>query len=252
MLNGVSLMRTTPDRASSPANASSRGRLGGVSQGLKEQRRRERLREYDTALNDARSALAVLAQFVRGRESRASGESLEEAFAAGPLDAAGAAPLPAAIWVALRHADIDAALDHLMTLSTRDFLIASHEQLDDAYKLVTVQETRPLPDVDRLPAQLAEFLQVPADVVAMVAGWGPDDPRTAAEIDTLLDQRFGSPHPDAPAPAARSGPASTRSDAAGLIMSAGEFSALLTLTPEQRQVLATLVRQTTITITAGE
>lgn len=223
-----------------------------MSQGLKEQRRRERLREYDTALSGARSALAVLAQFVRGRESRASGESLEEAFAASPQAADGAAPLPAAIWVALRHDDIDAALDHLMTLSTSEFLIAAHEQLDDGYRLVTVEENRPLPDVDRLPAQLAGFLQVPADVVAMVAGWGPDDPRTAAEIDTLLDQRFGSPHPDVPAPVTRSGPAPTRAVAAGLLMSADEFNALLTLTPEQRQVLATLVRQTTITITSGE
>jgi hypothetical protein len=220
-----------------------------VSQGLKEQRRRDRLREYDATLAAARSALAVLALFVRGRESRGSGESLEEAFAAVPVD--GAPALPAAIWVALRHDDIDAALDHLMTLSTSDFLIASHEQLDDGYRLVTVEENRPLPDVDRLPAQLAAFLQVPADVVAMVAGWGPDDPRTVAEIDTLLDQRFGADAAAAPTDP-RPAPAPARSSATGLLMSAGEFTGLLGLTPEQRQVLATLVRQTTITVTAGE
>jgi hypothetical protein len=153
--------------------------------------------------------------------------------------------------VALRHDDIDAALDHLMTLSTSDFLIASHEQLDDGYRLVTVEENRPLPDVDRLPAQLAAFLQVPADVVAMVAGWGPDDPRTVAEIDTLLDQRFGADAAAAPTDP-RPAPAPARSSATGLLMSAGEFTGLLGLTPEQRQVLATLVRQTTITVTAGE
>src|SRR6476469_709408 len=107
MLDGVSCARTAPDRASSRLIAPSRGRLGPVSQGLKEQRRRDRPREYDTALADARSALAVLARFVRGRESRASGESLEEAFAASPHAADGASPLPAAIWVALRHEDID-------------------------------------------------------------------------------------------------------------------------------------------------
>jgi hypothetical protein len=35
-------------------------------------------------------------------------------------------------------------------------------------------------------------------------------------------------------------------------MSSAEFSALLNLSPEQRAVLGTLVRQTEITITAGD
>jgi hypothetical protein len=35
-------------------------------------------------------------------------------------------------------------------------------------------------------------------------------------------------------------------------MSAGEFSALLNMSPDQRAVLATLIRQTTITINANE
>lgn len=224
-----------------------------VGQTLKDHRRRERVREYDAALSHARSALAVLALFVQARESRTHGESLEEAFAAAP-SAAGIAPLPAAMWVALRQHDLDAALELLMSLSTSDFVIAEHEQLDDGYRLVTVAERRPLPEVNVLVLQLAELLQIPADVVAVVAGWGPDDPRTIAEIDALIEQRFGSPTKESPAPrlaADHAEPPTPPSEVTtGLLMSAGEFNALLTLNPEQRAVLATLVRQTTITITA--
>ncbi len=133
----------------------------------------------------------------------------------------------------------------------------------------------PLPDVELLIGQLAAFLHVPRDVVAIISGWGADDPRTAAEIDTLLEQRFGppaaaTPRPELPArpsslpagpgslparPALRRQPAAGQSGAppapAGLRMSSAEFSALLNLAPEQRAVLGTLVRQTEITIDAG-
>ena len=234
-----------------------------------EQRRRERLREYETAIAATRPAIATLALFVQARESRASDESLEEAFAATPVD--GARPFPAAIWVALRQDDIDATLDLLVRLSGTEFLIAAHEQLDDSYRLTTVDETRAVPEVEKLVVQLSAFLQIPADVMAVVAGWGPDDPRTAAEIDALLGQRFGPPtatavsttprhaerpaadRPDGDRPAAAPSlarPARPATDRGGLRMSAAEFGALLSLTPEQCTVLASLVRQTTITVDA--
>jgi hypothetical protein len=246
-----------------------------VSHTLKEQRRRDRVREYDGALAAARSALAVLALFVRGRESRASDETLEETFAATVPDTVdGRPPFPAAIWVALRQGDVDGALHLLITLSTTNFVMAAHEQLDAGYRLTSVEENRGLPEVDRLESQLARFLHVPVDVIAVITGWGPDDPRTAAEIDALLEPRFGAvtampasaatagrpvEHP-APSRSARaadsvraadSGQAATpRATAGGLTMSAEEFNALLKLSPEQHRVLATLVRQTTITINA--
>jgi hypothetical protein len=143
----------------------------------------------------------------------------------------------------------------------------------------------------------------------MIAGWGPEDPRTVQEVETLLDQRFG-PAVSAPAepaaatgvggipgsasipgsagiagPAASTGSVTAASSAekvgpadraqpmdsassadsavsavnsesvsaggTGLRMSSAEFTALLNLTPQQRAVLGTLVRQTNITIVAG-
>lgn len=234
-----------------------------MGQSVKEQRRRERLREYDAAVAEARSALAVLALFVQGREARAGGDSLEETFAATPPENAdGVQPLPAAIWVALRQSDLDATVQLLVQLSDTPFAIAAHEQVDDAYRLTTVEENRGLPEVNRLVLQLSAALQIPADVMAVVAGWGADDPRTTSEIDALLNRRFGPPTaaplaPSAPPPqhtddSGRSSPPAPATAAktaeGGLAMSASEFTALLNMSPEQRTVLSSLVRQTTITI----
>jgi hypothetical protein len=227
-----------------------------MAQAMKDELRRERLREYDAALTAARSPVAVLTLFAAGREARAAGELLEEAFAATAVDGVEAADaLPAAVWVALRQADIDATLELLMRMSRTEFVLAAHEELDARYRLTKVEERRPLPDVELLIAQLAAFLHIPRDVVAIISGWGAEDPRTAAEIETLLEQRFGSPSGHQPGSRAglsgadrapdRDGPAGT-----GLRMSSAEFSALLNLAPEQRAVLGTLVRQTEITIAA--
>ncbi|HEX8769054.1 MAG TPA: hypothetical protein VF714_11825, partial [Jatrophihabitans sp.] len=115
------------------------------------------------------------------------------------------------------------------------------------------EERRPLPDVELLVTQLAAFLHIPRDVVAIISGWGADDPRTAAEIETLLEQRFGTPSAGHSVPrAVRPGMAHPpdRGPAAGLRMSSAEFGALLNLAPEQRAVLSTLVRQAEITISA--
>lgn len=232
-----------------------------MSQTLKEQRRRERLREYEAELVAARSALEVLALFVHSRESRSHGESLEEAFAATSSNEADAdSPFPASVWVALRQDDIDVTLHLLVELSSTDFVIAAHEQLDAGYRLTTVEENRALPDIERLQAQLASFLHVPADVVAVIASWGPDDPRTAAEIEALLDQRFGAETDRTPplprirdlaeqrASTRPAPPDSSAHPSARLTMSADEFGALLNLSPDQHNVLATLVRQTAIVI----
>ncbi|MDQ1739696.1 MAG: hypothetical protein QOE53_1348 [Pseudonocardiales bacterium] len=243
-----------------------------MAQGTKDELRRERLREYDAALTAVRSPVAVLALFAAGREARAAGELLEEAFAATEVDGVEAADaLPAAVWVALRQGDVDATLELLMRMSRTEFVLASHEELDARYRLTKVEERRPLPDVELLITQLAAFLHVPRDVVAILLGWGAEDPRTAAEIDTLLEQRFGpsgasQPGARAARPAAigraaggpaaetvAAGPAAAdapNGGTSGLRMSSAEFSALLNLAPEQRAVLGTLVRQTEITIAA--
>lgn len=233
----------------------------------KDELRRERLREYDAALTAARAPLAVLALFARGREARAGGQLLEEAFAATEVAGVDAEDtLPAAVWVALRQDDVDAVLELLLRTSRVEFVLAAHEELDAGYRLTKVEERRPLPDLELLIGQLAAFLAVPRDVVSIISGWGADDPRTTAEIDTLLEQRYGPaatgrprpPEPaDRPVPQAAAGrpvlaerPGPAARPGAGLRMSSAEFGALLNLAPEQRAVLATLVRQAEITIDA--
>jgi len=239
--------------------------------------RRERLREYEAALAAARSPIEVLVLFAKARENRASGERLEESFAASTTEGVDEADLlPAAVWVALRQGDVDAAVQALVQKSSTDFVLAAHEQLDARYRLTTVEERRALPDVGRLDAQVASFLRIPRDVVTMVVGWGADDPRTAAEVETLVEQRFGATLlPGKPAATGRepmlgttadrprakpsanpstssanvpSSSANPSASSANLSMSSTEFAALLNLTPEQQAVLATLVRQSTITI----
>ena len=97
-----------------------------------------------------------------------------------------------AAWVALRQGDVDAVVEALVRTSSRELVLAAHEQLDAGYRLTSVEERRALPDVGRLEAQVASFLRIPRDVVAMITSWGPDDPRTTVEIDALVEQRFGS------------------------------------------------------------
>lgn len=242
----------------------------------KDELRRDRLREYDAALTAARSPLAVLALFARGREARAGGQLLEEGFAATEVAGVDAADrLPAAVWVALRQGDVDACLELLLRMSRIEFVLAWHEELDASYRLTKVEERRALPDVELLIGQLAAFLHIPRDVVAIISGWGADDDRTAAEIDTLLEQRFGSLAGPAAGGSSTAAPSSgdgspvsasagssrvgaearrpamaAATAGPGLRMSSAEFSALLNLAPEQRAVLGTLVRQTEITIDA--
>src|SRR5207244_2412593 len=102
---------------------------------------------------------------------------------------------------------------------------------------------------------------VPCDVVTMVCAWGPDDPRTTAEIERLMDHWYersvAAEPPTAPAhavPAKRVGSegakASTAASRPTLAMSSRELAALLALTPEQQAVVSTLVRQADLVVTA--
>jgi len=227
-----------------------------VIQTKRDEQRRERLREYEAVLIDARSPVEVLAMFAKVREDRASDERLEEAFAAAITEGVDDADrLPAGVWVALRQGDVDAGVQALVRTSSSELVLSAHEQLDAGYRLTSVEERRALPDVGRLEAQVAAFLHIPYDVVAMITSWGPDDPRTAVEIDALVEQRFGSP-PRLAKPsrahrepsAGTTAPASPSGPGISLTMSSEEFTALLNLTPEQHAVLTTLVRQATISI----
>ncbi len=203
----------------------------------RDERSRERAREYDARLSAAREAAAVLALLAQAREASGAGGALEVGFAAAPVDTDVPA-LPASVWVALRQGDLDSVVDTLVEHATEQFVLAEHEQLDAGYRLTTVEECRGVPDVDRLISQLAAFVDVPRDVVAMVCGWGAGDPRTLAEIERLTAQRQETSR----APAALS--------VAGLTMSSSEFAAVLSLTPEQQAVLSTLVRQADIVVAA--
>jgi hypothetical protein len=216
--------------------------MGPATTAAKEHQRRDRLREYDAALASAQLPVAVMALFVQAREARAGGLALEEGFAAAPVEGVDVR-LPPAVWVALRQGDVDATIEALVRGSRQQFLIAEREELNAGYRLTTVAERRGLPDVELLLAQLGAFLQIPPDVIAVVAAWGPDDPRTADEVDRLVEQRFGADQ--------RARPTAVGSARAALAMSSSEFGALLNLAPQQRAVLATLVRQSDITITIG-
>ena len=202
-----------------------------------------RLVEYETALTAAHDPVAVLQLLAEGRERRGRpGDApLEMAFVATPVnDDEG---LPAAVWVALRHGDVDASVAALLGASRTEFVVGEHEELDAGYRLRTIEERRVLPDVGVLQMQVAQLLDIPWDVVAMLCEWGPDDPRTQTEIDALLDARFD---PTAP----RERPDAAVPIGASLQMTADELAALLQLTPEQSKLLGTLVRQADVTITA--
>jgi hypothetical protein len=207
----------------------------------REDLRAERLRELDAQLARAKSAVAVVGLIVQGREARAwpAAEPLEVTFAS-----SGDAGLSAGVWVALRRGDVDAALEALVAVSAEQFVVGEREELGSGYRLQTVEEAHPLPDVPQLQRQVAAMLDIPVDVVAVVADWGPDDPRTHAEIDALLDSRFG------PAVAADNGAAAPRPGGA-LTMSVAELADVLQLTPAQGKVLATLVRRAGLSV-SGE
>lgn len=204
--------------------------------------KRDRLGEFDELIAQADAALGALALIVQAREARQVGTEtpLEVAFALSD----GAGPgLPAGLWVALRRDDIDTARDLLVRASDVSFVIGEREKMGTGYRLETVKEIRALPDVDLLQARLADLLGIPRDVLAVVAGWGPDDPRTRTEIDALLDSRFGPP---------QSSDAEHATGPTTLTMSVAELSDILRLESGQAKALATLARRAELTITPLE
>ena len=182
---------------------------------------------------------------VRGREARPQPgyPSPEAAFAALPPDDHNAA-LPAGIWVALRRDDPDAAMDALRAVAPRPFLVSEREEMGPGFRLQLVEEKRELPDVHLLRAQLSGVLDVPEDVIALLEDWGVGDPRTQAEIDTLLDSRFGP----VGTPTASRTETAPRRRTDSLEISVTDLADVLRLDEAQRKALATLVRAAGLTV----
>jgi hypothetical protein len=199
---------------------------------------------------------------VRGREARERGGNapLEVQFAQTQVDDRA---LPAGVWVALRRDDVDAAIDVMTAASESRFVIDEREVLGAGYRLESVEEALPLPEVDLLTAQLSRTLDVPLDVLTVIAEWGRDDPRTASEIDELLTCRFGPAHSGAvpferpasvlpvPGPVPQvAAPAPVPEPSGRLTMSVAEVAQVLRLDQDQVQALAVLVRNAAVTLTA--
>src|SRR4051794_23333659 len=163
----------------------------------REHTRAERQREFDAALDHAREVAATMVALVRGREARTDdGDApLEVQFAA--LDVDGRR-LPAAVWVALRRDDVDAAVDAMTAASQTEFLLEEREVMGDGYRLQSIADTAPMPEPGLLIALLGLATNVPVDVLTVLAEWGRDDPRATSEIDDLLSSRFGPPRRPAP------------------------------------------------------
>jgi hypothetical protein len=208
----------------------------------KQHSRSDRLREYAATVEVAAIPVATMGVLVRAREARAwtLDEPPEIVFAATTVDDRA---LPAAVWVALRRDDVDGAVEAMIGASQTTFLVEAREEMGEGYRLQTVEETRPLPEVDLLLRQLATMLDIPTDVLAMLAEWGPEDPRTASEIADLLDRRLG---PDA---APRAAARHARPDD-GLVMTVADAVDVLRLSAEQARALATLVRRVPVMLTS--
>lgn len=220
----------------------------GMRTPTQEQSRAERLHAHAAAVADARRVVAAMARLVRGREARAQdGDGpLEIRFADVDVDGRS---LPAAVWVALRRDDVDAAIEAMTTASTTEFLIEEREELGDGYRLQSVAETVPLPEADLLLALLSQALNIPVDVLTVLAEWGPDDPRSTPEIEGLLTSRFGPAHPGADLTHPRVEVEAAADQDGRLTVTVGELAELLRLDEEQLRALTVLVRNAVVTLT---
>jgi hypothetical protein len=214
----------------------------------KDHTRAERLREHAALIERARQVVGAMGLVVRGREARAGSGStpLEVEFAKIEI---GGRSLPAAVWVALRRDDVAAAIDTMMVASRTTFLIEEREVMGEGYRLQSVEDTLPVPEADLLTAQLSQAVDVPLDVLSVIAEWGPDDPRAASEIDELLTARFGPPERVID-------PVPTECDEVEqpvpdgqLTMTVGEIAQVLRLDEDQLRALSILVRNASVTLT---
>jgi hypothetical protein len=219
----------------------------------REHTRAERLREHAAVVDRARRIAAVMAVLVRAREARPRDGDLplEIQFARTEIDGRA---MPAAVWVALRRNDVAAAVDSMTAASQTTFLVEQREVMGEGYRLQSIEDTLPLPEVDLLVDQLGRVLGVPPDVLLVVAEWGADDPRTLSEIQELLTCRFGAAtRSDEPGAlrAPTDGDADTEPDEppGRLTMSVADLAQVLRLDEAQARALATLVRNATVTVT---
>lgn len=207
----------------------------------KQHSRTDRLREYAATVEVAALPVATMGVLVRAREARpwTLDDPPEVVFAATTVDERA---LPASVWVALRRDDVDGAVEAMIGASQTTFLVESREEMGEGYRLQTVEETRPLPEIELLLSQLATMLDIPADVLGMLSEWGPEDPRTANEIADLLDRRLGADET----------PRATPRHAApddGLVMTVDDVVDVLRLSDEQARTLTTLVRRVPVMLT---
>lgn len=210
----------------------------------KQHSRSDRLREYAAAREAALLPVATMAVLVQAREARSwePADPPEIVFAQTSVDGRA---LPAAVWVALRRDDVAGAVEAMAAASETPFLIESREEMGEGYRLQTVEETRPLPEVDLLLGQLATMLDIPNDVLGILSEWGPEDPRTWREIDDLFDRRLGPTEASVAQAPRHAVPAGD-----GLTMTVADTVSVLRLSEEQAAALETLVRRVHVTITA--
>jgi hypothetical protein len=211
----------------------------------KEHARAERVRQHAAAVEQARRVAGAMGLLVRGREARARGGDtpLEVEFAQTDVDGRS---LPAGVWVALRRDDVTAAIEAMTVASQTEFLIEEHEVMGEGYRLQAVRETLPLPESAVLTAQLSRALDVPLDVLTVIADWGPDDPRATSEIEDLLTSRYGRPHRSKPATPEVVAPA--QATAGQLSMTVADATEVLRLDEDQRRALEVLVNNATVTL----
>lgn len=121
--------------------------------------------------------------------------------------------------------------------------------MGEGYRLQSVEDTLPVPEAGLLTAQLSRALDVPLDVLTVIAEWGPDDPRATSEIEELLTARFGPAERviDTVPPPGVDG--SDDEPAGQLTMTVGEAAQVLRLDDDQVRALTILVRNASVTLT---
>lgn len=239
-----------------PGSPSAREQTGEMSTPSKDRARGERIREHAATVERARAVISTLGQLVRGREARGTRDDppLEIQFSRTEVDGRS---LPAAVWVALRRDDVGAAVEAMTSASQTRFTLEEREVIGEGYRLEAVQDSLPLPETDLLAAQLSRMLDIPLDVLTVIAEWGPEDPRAESETDALLTTRFGpaarrsSPDTTITAERHRQSPITEGRSSGSLTMTVSDFAQVLRLDDEQARALGVLVRTATVRLVAN-